>query len=371
MTQGDADTWDPDIHGPAGEGDDPSDSHAHNIGQADQSPIGTEPRDPDAPIAPQASDNAVHAPSSEGASNSGADIAPGPPAQGGTIPMGPVSGPSGPSAPSAPSGYSAPSGNVAPAGYWAPALGTMPPQQFATPPQQQPQRQQFQGGQPYGQAPRPAHVQHAPVNQPQRQQTQGSAPAESLEHYRDRSVLPWWAWSAIGASVLSCAILVWVAASPSSLDSSSEGFNPQLHDTYRDMDLLTSSETYHGEVDDVPWDLNLQDIVWDADDQVAAQTSMTRPAEGMRYLGVRLEVTTNYMNYTPVDEAFLFYYISPGGQEFSEHYCGTGCLSDESATAYVYDGWVYFEIPETVPDGGYLRVNLLFSGDTDTLMELA
>ena len=41
-----------------------------------------------------------------------------------------------------------------------------------------------------------------------------------------------------------------------------------------------------------------------------------------------------------------------------------------STSATEFDGWVYFEVPAEIPEGGYLRVNLLYSGENDTLMEM-
>ena len=136
------------------------------------------------------------------------------------------------------------------------------------------------------------------------------------------------------------------------------------------MKVLGVSETYSETLDDVPWDLKVMNVLWDADEQVAAETSMVRPAAGMRYVGVELEASTNYMNTSTIEETFIFYYVSPAGQQYSEHYCSTGCLSEDAMVSYVYDGWIYFEVPEDVMDGGYLRVNLLYSSDKDTLMEL-
>lgn len=232
-----------------------------------------------------------------------------------------------------------------------------------------------QGGQPApGRRPSqalPSQHSQAPQARQGSQQRSGSAlAATSAEHYADRSVLPWWAWSAIGAVLMFCGILVWIAASPSSLGPGSIGFNPKLHEDYRDMKVLGVSETYSETLDDVPWDLKVMNVLWDADEQVAAETSMVRPAAGMRYVGVELEASTNYMNTSTIEETFIFYYVSPAGQQYSEHYCSTGCLSEDAMVSYVYDGWIYFEVPEDVMDGGYLRVNLLYSSDKDTLMEL-
>lgn len=190
-------------------------------------------------------------------------------------------------------------------------------------------------------------------------------------HYRDCGILPWWAWSAIGATVIACGALVFIAASPSSLDpTSSQGFDPAFHDKYEGMAVLGPGAEFSETVDDVPWEVSIAEVNWHATEQVASETSMSSPANGMRYVGVRIDAGTNYLNSTPVEEAFLFYYITPAGQEYTEHFCGWGCLESASTSATEFDGWVYFEVPAEIPEGGYLRVNLLYSGENDTLMEM-
>lgn len=199
-------------------------------------------------------------------------------------------------------------------------------------------------------------------------QTDRSGP--SFEHYRDGGVLPWWAWAGIGTVVIACGALVVTAVSPAALDPTRSGFDPKLNSDYADMTVLPAGAAFEGSVDDVPWQLEIVEVNWYADDQAGLQTSLPDPASGMRYVGIDVLVSAEQPNTTPVDEAFLFYYLAPSGQEYSEHYCGSGCLSDSGGALDEYEGWIYFEVPQSVPDGGHLRVNLLYSGQPDTLMEL-
>lgn len=194
---------------------------------------------------------------------------------------------------------------------------------------------------------------------------------QSYEHYRDAGVLPWWAWAGIGAVVISCGLLAIAGLNPATLDSNrSAGFDPRFHEKYADMTLLPAGATFEGSVDSVSWDLSVAEINWAADEQAIVQTSLPEASGGMKYVGVELDLVSDYQSLTAVDEAFLFYYLTPGGQEYSQHYCGYGCLSGTGSTDYTYNGWIYFEVPDSVPEGGHLRINLLYSGQTDTLLEL-
>ena len=251
----------------------------------------------------------------------------------------------------------------------------IPQQAFPGQMQQAGQRpaQQASWGQSQGQMGQPRQSDQVQAGQRQGPGFVQTAPEarRSYEHYRDAGILPWWAWAGIGAVVISCGLLATAVLSPSTLDpDTSVGFDPRLHEKYADMTHLQAGSTFTGTVDSTPWEVRVSDINWDADEQASVQTSLPEAADGMKYVGVELDLVSDFRNITPVDEAFLFHYLTPGGQEYSKHYCGYGCLTDNGSYDYTYDGWIYFEVPQSVPEGGHIRINLLYSGETDTLLEL-
>ncbi|MBM9432124.1 DUF4352 domain-containing protein [Flaviflexus equikiangi] len=189
-----------------------------------------------------------------------------------------------------------------------------------------------------------------------------------LGHERDTGMMPWWAWASIGAVVVFCGMLV-IAAVDGQHSTGGESFDPHTHVGYSDMTIVSPGGLFEGTADFVTWTVDVEGTAWDAGAQADESTSMPTPNSGMKYVGIDLAVESTD-NATLVEDAFLFSYITPSGQEYTQHYCGTGCLSSAGIADYEYDGWLYFEVPKDVPEGGYLRVNLIRSTAYDTLMEL-
>lgn len=181
-------------------------------------------------------------------------------------------------------------------------------------------------------------------------------------------MLPWWAWAGIGAVITACGTLAFLAVAPP--ESMSGGFNPRLSADYSAMDVVPAGGSFEGTMGQVSWALDVASVSWYADLQASLETSIPDPANGMKYVAIEVEIATEFPNTTPMDEAFFLTYLAPSGQEYTMHYCSSGCLSDPGPAVYETEGWAYFEVPRSERAGGHLRVKLLYSGTVDTLMEL-
>ncbi len=213
--------------------------------------------------------------------------------------------------------------------------------------------------------PRPDMVRPRKVELPAT--TEPKADSE-YEHYRDGGTLPWWAWAGIGAVVTGCGLLAFAAVAPPNIVTAE--FDPRLSTDYSTLDVLPVDGVFESTVGQVSWAVDIESVSWFADLQARIDTSMPEPANGMKYVAVEVDIVTEFPNMTPMDEALFLTYLAPSGQEYTVHYCSSGCLADPGPATYETAGWVYFEVPRSEPAGGHLRIKLLYSGTADILMEL-
>lgn len=117
------------------------------------------------------------------------------------------------------------------------------------------------------------------------------------------------------------------------------------------------------------WELRAAQVNWEADGE-AAWAGLTVPPKDTHWISVVMDVQDRAGTELGPWVDFTFQFAGEDGRQFAETQCWEHCLATAESVEGRYVGYLFFLVPDSVPDAGYIIVTPLVGHDNPFALRL-